>query len=145
MHISNKCSIAIHCLVYIHEFSSNHKITSERLALSTGSNPVTVRSILSALKKAGIIVTHAGVGGTAIRCPAEEVTLYRICCAVEPKAIFKLMGIHKTATPFDPVSKNIRAVLAGPYGILQNDVAESMKRITLQQFIDAYRAQTADT
>ena len=55
MHISNKCSIAVHCLIFIFEYGTEKKVTSELLSLSTGCNPVTIRNILSALKKDGII------------------------------------------------------------------------------------------
>ena len=55
MHISTKCSVAIHCLVFIYEYGECKKVTSELLSLSTGSNPVTIRNILSALKKDGIL------------------------------------------------------------------------------------------
>ena len=55
MHISNKCSIAVHCLVFINEYGKEKKVTSELLSLSTGCNPVTIRNIISALKKDGII------------------------------------------------------------------------------------------
>ena len=51
MHISNKCSIAVHCLIFIFEYGTEKKVTSELLSLSTGCNPVTIRNILSALKK----------------------------------------------------------------------------------------------
>lgn len=51
MHISAKCSIAIHCLIFIYEYGDNKRVTSELLALSTGCNPVTIRNIVSALKK----------------------------------------------------------------------------------------------
>ena len=46
MHVSNKCSIAIHCLIFIHEYGTENKVTSELLSLSTGCNPVTIRGIL---------------------------------------------------------------------------------------------------
>lgn len=36
MHVSNKCSIAIHCLIFIHEYGTENKVTSELLSLSTG-------------------------------------------------------------------------------------------------------------
>ena len=55
MHVSNKCSIAIHCLIFIHEYGTENKVTSELLSLSTGCNPVTIRGILSALKKSGVL------------------------------------------------------------------------------------------
>ena len=48
MHISNKCSIAVHCLIFINEYGKEKKVTSELLSLSTGCNPVTIRNIISA-------------------------------------------------------------------------------------------------
>ena len=56
MHISNKCSIAVHCLIFIYEYGEEKKVTSELLSLSTGCNPVTIRNIISAMKKDGIKV-----------------------------------------------------------------------------------------
>ena len=47
MHISNKCSIAVHCLIFINEYGKEKKVTSELLSLSTGCNPVTIRNIIS--------------------------------------------------------------------------------------------------
>ena len=54
MHISNKCSIAVHCLIFINEYGKEKKVTSELLSLSTGCNLVTIRNVISALKKDGI-------------------------------------------------------------------------------------------
>lgn len=54
MQISMKCSVAVHCLIFIHEAKGIAKVTSNLLAESTGSNPVVIRNILSALKKAGL-------------------------------------------------------------------------------------------
>ena len=62
MHIS-KCSIAVHCLIFINEYGKEKKVTSELLSLSTGCNPVTIRNIISALKKDGIIDVKSGTGG----------------------------------------------------------------------------------
>lgn len=55
MHISTKCSVAIHCLIFIFEYGDTQKVTSDLLSLSTGINPVTIRKIISSLKKDGII------------------------------------------------------------------------------------------
>ena len=60
MHVSNKCSIAIHCLIFIHEYGAENKVTSELLSFSTGCNPVTIRGILSALKKSGVLYVKSG-------------------------------------------------------------------------------------
>ena len=51
MHISAKCSIAIHCLIFIYEYGDNKRVTSELLALSTGCNPVTIRNIVGIEKR----------------------------------------------------------------------------------------------
>ena len=74
MHISTKCSVAIHCLIFIYEYGDKQKVTSELLALSTGINPVTIRNIISSLKKDGIISVKFGTGGTTLNCSPDEVT-----------------------------------------------------------------------
>ena len=72
MHISNKCSIAVHCLVFLSEYGEREKVTSELLSCSTGCNPVTIRNILSALKKDEIITVKPGTGGAALALPPEN-------------------------------------------------------------------------
>ena len=84
MHISTKCSIAVHCLIVIAEYGEQKKLTSEMLARSAGINPVIIRNIVSALKKEGILSVKSGTGGTTLTCPLEEITLYRICKTLEP-------------------------------------------------------------
>ena len=79
MHISNKCSIAVHCLIFLSEYGEREKVTSELLSCSTGCNPVTIRNILSALKKDEIITVKPGTGGAALALPPEKIDLYRIC------------------------------------------------------------------
>jgi DNA-binding IscR family transcriptional regulator len=140
MHISNKCSIAIHCLIFINEYGTEKKVTSELLSLSTGCNPVTIRNIVSSLKKAGLITVRFGTGGTAIAMPLQEISLYKICMAVEPDAIDKMVGIHSSPSLFCPVGKNINHVLSDTYNTLHRDVVNSMKHITLQSIVDDYHA-----
>jgi DNA-binding IscR family transcriptional regulator len=140
MHISNKCSIAIHCLIFINEYGAEKKVTSELLSLSTGCNPVTIRNIVSSLKKAGMITVRFGTGGAAIAIPLQEISLYQICMAVEPDAIDKMVGIHSSPSPFCPVGKNIHNVLSDTYNYLQRDITNSMKNITLQSIVDDYHA-----
>jgi len=53
--ITSKCSIAIHCLVFINEYGEHSKVTSGLLALSTGCNPVVIRNIISTLKKGAFL------------------------------------------------------------------------------------------
>lgn len=138
MHISTKCSVAIHCLVFIHEYGGQKKVTSELLSLSTGSNPVTIRNILSALKKEGILCVKFGTGGATINCPLSEINLYRICKAIEPDFLSKLIGVHALPSPLCPVGKNIHAVLDSSYKKIKEDLYRSLQRITMEDIIDDY-------
>lgn len=138
MHISTKCSIAIHCLIFISEYGDTRKVTSELLSLSTGSNPVTIRNIISALKKDGILSVKFGTGGTTLNCPLEEITLYRICSALEPDFLGKLIGIHATPSPLCPVGKSIHSVLDISYAKIREDLQNSLQNITMKEIMDNY-------
>ena len=138
MHISTKCSIAVHCLIFISEYGSQKRVTSELLALSTGCNPVTIRSILSALKKDGILSVKSGTGGAALSCPLEDITLYRVCMAVEPDALKKFIGIHAMPSPLCPVGKNIHSVLEMPYSKVRDSLTTSLRSVTLKEIVDEY-------
>ena len=138
MHISNKCSIAVHCLIFINEYGKENKVTSELLALSTGCNPVTIRNIISAMKKDGIIDVKFGIGGATLAVPIQDISLYRICAAVDPKAIDKMMSVHPAPAPFCPVGRNIGDVLDRTYGTLKENLMSSMKSITLERIVNDY-------
>ena len=141
MHISTKLSIAIHCLILINEFGDKMKLTSEMMAVSTGCNPVTIRSIISALKKAGILSVKFGTGGTTLNCPPEKIDLYTVYMAIEPNALKKMIGIHSMPSPLCPVGKNINKVLDKPYRKICNDLESSLKAITLEEIIIQYHKE----
>lgn len=138
MHISNKCSIAVHCLIFINEYGEENKVTSELLSLSTGCNPVTIRNIISAMKKDGIIDVKSGTGGAKLAVPMQNISLYRICAAVDPKAIDKMISVHSSPSPFCPVGRNIGAVLERTYDTLKDDLVSSMKSITMEKIVKDY-------
>lgn len=138
MRINTKCSIAVHCLLYIYEYGESRKITSELLALSTGCNPAAVRSIISALKKEGILIVQPGAGGTKLACAPEEITLYRICMALEPDALKKLIGLHPLPSMYCPVGRNIHSVLELTYEKVRADMKKSLQSITLKDVIRQY-------
>ena len=138
MHISNKCSIAVHCLIFINEYGKENKVTSELLALSTGCNPVTIRNIISAMKKDGIIDVKFGTGGATLAVPIQDISLYRICVAVDPKAIDKMISVHPAPSPFCPVGRNIGDVLDRTYDTLKENLISTMKSITMEKIVNDY-------
>ena len=145
MHISTKCSVAIHCLVFICEYGESKKVTSELLSLSTGVNPVTIRNIVSALKKDGILSVKFGTGGTTLNCSLDEITLYRICNAIEPNFLNKLIGIHASPSCLCPVGRNIHGVLDSSYQNVREDLQKSLQNISMEEIMDQYHHETENT
>ena len=140
MQISMKCSVAVHCLLFIWEARNKVRVTSTLLAQSTGCNPVVIRNILSALKKAGLITVARGRGGAELCREPEQITLYEIYTALEPKGITSLIGIHSCDGRACPVARNIRRVLQRPYRQIEEAVAATMKTITLASMIEDLEA-----
>lgn len=144
MHISNKCSIAVHCLICIHEFGKDVRITSEMLSVSSGVNPVTIRGIMSSLKKDNIISVKSGTGGAVLCCPTEEISLYRICSAVEPDFLEKLFGVHPSPSQVCPVGKIIGSVLKTSYNEVAEALTKSLKSITMAEIIRNYKSASGE-
>lgn len=138
MHISAKCSVAIHCLVFISEYGDSRKVTSDLLARSTGVNPVTIRNIVSALKKDGILHVRPGTGGTTLGCPLGEISLYRVCKAIEPDFLEKLIGVHASPSELCPVGRSIHGVLEASYRRVREDLEESLRGIHMEEIMEAY-------
>lgn len=138
MQISMKCSIAVHCLIFIYEAKGIAKVTSNLLAESTGSNPVVIRNILSALKKAGLIKVPRGIGGAELCAAPSQITLYQIYTALEPDGLSSLIGIHSCQQRPCPVAQNIRQVLRTPYQRIEDSMKQAMEEITLQSMIDEF-------
>lgn len=141
MQISIKCSVAVHCLIFIHEAKGKVKVTSNLLAESTGSNPVIIRNILSALKKAGIITVPRGTGGAELCADPALINLYQIYSALDPNGVTSIIGIHPCDRRPCPVAQNIRKVLETPYHKIENAVKNAMEGITLQSLIDDFHNQ----
>lgn len=135
MQISMKCSVAVHCLLYIWEARGKARVTSTLLAQSTGCNPVVIRNILSALKKAGLITVPRGQGGAELCRKPEQITLHEIYTALEPKGLSSLIGIHSCDGRACPVAKNIRRVLRRPYHKIEQAITSTMDGITLASMI----------
>lgn len=138
MQISMKCSVAVHCLIFIHEAKGVAKVTSSLLAESTGCNPVVIRNILSALKKAGLISAPRGTGGAELCVDPEQITLYQIYTALEPHGLASLIGIHPCQERPCPVAQNIRQVLQAPYTKVEDSIRQAMESVTLQSMIEEF-------
>ncbi|MBW3087435.1 Rrf2 family transcriptional regulator [Bifidobacterium sp. 82T24] len=141
MHISMKCSVAVHCLIFMNEAGAGNRVTSALLSESTGCNPASIRALFTALKKAGIIdVQRGNVGARLIRDP-KDVTLLDIQNAVEPNGLSTMIGMHAYKGQSCPVAKNIQAVLTPSYEKVEQAAAKAMSTITLAELIDDYHSR----
>ena len=138
MQISMKCSVAVHCLIFIYEAKDKAKVTSTLLSQSTGCNPVIIRNILSSLKKAGIITVARGTGGAELCLSPSEITLFQIYNALEPNGLSGIIGIHSCNGLKCPVAQNIQKVLYSPYYKIEDSIKNTMEGITLQSMIDDF-------
>lgn len=145
MQISTKCSIAVHCLIFIHEARGIAKVTSSLLAQSTGCNPVIIRNILSALKKAALITVPRGTGGAELCTDPSQITLYQIYTALEPDGVTSIIGVHPCQDRPCPVAQNIGKVLQTSYHRIENAIQQAMEEITLESMIAQYHELVHDS
>lgn len=138
MRLNTKCSIALHCLVFIAEYEDKVKVTSELLAKSTGCNSAAIRSILISLQKAKIISVMRGIGGAYLVREPEDLTVWEVYHAIEPEGLEHFIGFHPHPSDQCPVGRRIEAVLKMPYTEIGAAVQEAMEGITLQQLLDYY-------
>lgn len=142
MRLNTKCSIALHCLVFLAEYGDKRKVTSELLAKSAGCNPVIIRNILTALQKEKIITVVRGVGGAHLAVSPGELTIWQVYSAVEPGGLAHMIGMHPHPSQQCPVGRRISDVLAAPYGEITAAVRGVMEKETLQDILDGYHAKT---
>ncbi len=141
MRLNTKCSIALHCLLFIAEYEKKVKITSELLAKSTGCNSAAIRSILNLLQKSDIISIVRGIGGAYLARDPKDLTIWDVYHAMEPDGLEHFIGYHPNPSASCPIGTQIVSVLKKPYAQIGSAVQNVMEEITLQQLLDDYHSQ----
>lgn len=144
MRISQKCSIALHCLIFISEYGEEANVNSSLLSKSTGCNPVIIRNIISALNKKRMISVKQGVGNIHLAKDADAITVDDIYMALEAGERESLIGIHSSPSSLCPVGRNIHSVLEKQYGQIEKDMRNSMRQIRLSEIIEDYHKALSD-
>ncbi|MBL1230789.1 Rrf2 family transcriptional regulator [Enterococcus sp. BWB1-3] len=132
MKYSVKFSDAIHILAYIEIFKGTD-LSSEVIATSVETNAVSVRKIMSQLKKSGLIISHSGKAVPKLSRKPEKISLYDIYRSVESHS--DLFHVDTKTAPGCIVGGNIQDVLLEKYDLLQQSVENEMKKITLRDII----------
>ncbi len=111
MTISSRFALATHILslISLNAEASNVRLSSEKMAQSTGVNPVIVRGISGMLRRAGLVQSRQGVIGLSLTRPADQITLLDIYRAVQsPEQLFSL---HEHPNAACMVGRNIQPTL----------------------------------
>ena len=84
--------VATHILAGMHcvrELRGMESVTSDLIADSVGTNPVVIRRLLSQLKQAGLVESHAGPkGGFSLARPTDRIKLVDVYRATEEGSLF---------------------------------------------------------
>lgn len=138
MTYSTRLSDAVHVLVLI-RVNEGQGITSARIAESLGTNPVSVRKIMSDLRAAGLIVSARGSPKTSLSRDPSDISLLDVYRAVEGDKPLLHLGTHTNPECGDGV--RIQLSLKDFYGRIQRVAESEMGGISLEDIITNAGAQ----
>src|SRR3569833_2259520 len=82
--LSTKLAAAAHILLLVAIDGDARKLTSVEIASSIGKNSSLIRGLMAKLKKAGLLHSRRGSGGTSLMCKPSDISLLDVFRAVEP-------------------------------------------------------------
>ncbi|MEY8370272.1 Rrf2 family transcriptional regulator [Aerococcaceae bacterium 50-4] len=139
---SVKFSNAIHILVYI-EMLQGTDLSSEVIAKSVNANPVSVRRLMSSLKKAGLIISQSGKANPKLSRNPKDISFYDIYQAIDEDQ--QLFRVDEKTAPSCIVGGNIQGVLAEKYDQLQASVELEMQQISLADIIQSVSESASES
>jgi Rrf2 family protein len=124
MKADTKFTTAIHICLYL-ELRGEKLLSSKEIAESVNTNPVVVRRISSALKKAGIIGSVAGKkGGFFFLKKMDQITLWDIYIAVSDRELFNKPKVNSHC----PVSSNLATLVDGSFSEAEKAMQPVLER-----------------
>ena len=115
-------------------FSPGDVIGSQTLAASVNTNPVVVRRLLLALRRAGLIETFTGKhGGARLRKKPNQVSLVEIYDAVEPRPVIPVN--ERRALRRCQVSCNMKSIMSRVAEETEQAVRKHLRGVTLAQLV----------
>lgn len=134
MNLSTRFAVSVHILSVLY-YNKDYACDSEFIAGSVNTNPVVIRRLVTALKKAGLVEVMPGVKGIKLQKEPSEISLYEIYNAVSnPDSL--LFGLHDNTNPACPVGRNINAVLRSEMEIMQNKLVDSMRALSMEDVMN---------
>lgn len=141
--MDTKFSSAIHMLILISEAQT--PMSSEQIAVSVGTNPSYIRKIAGLLKNANIIDSGQGKSGFVLTVAPEELSLWRVYCAVEETEQIHLFDLHRNPNDECIVGRHIRPTLAAMFGDIEATAQREMKEKTLRDCMNDMQTRINQT
>ncbi len=121
-------AVAVHVLTLLGG-APEEVLSSELLAGSVGANPVHVRRVLGALRRAGVVASRPGAhGGWQLERAADQITLGHVWRAVQGDDL--LLGLHGAA-PQCTVGQRIQLALSDVERRAARAVEQELARTTI--------------
>ena len=101
------------------------------LASSTGANPVTVRTVISELREAGILDISQGKTGIGLKKNIDDISLLDVFNAVDSLDEDGLFHFHNSPNPNCPIGKNIHKAMDDKLAKIQDSMKRQMEEIKI--------------
>ena len=133
-------AVAVHTLGML-AFADEQPVSSERIAESVDTNPVTIRRVFQALGRAGLVVGQMGPnGGARLAREPRAIRLAEVWRAVDDGALFELP--RSGGNPHCVVSCAVQPVLSEIFDEATAALERSLAGITLADVIARVQART---
>ena len=137
--VNQQFTFAVHIMTAL-GFSAGEVIGSRRLAASVNTNPVVVRRLLLALRRARLIETFPGKhGGARLRKEPREISLMDVYDAVEPRPVIPVN--ERKAFRKCRVSCSMKEIMNGVAQSTEAAVRKHLSSITLAELVRGIRAR----
>lgn len=135
--VNQQFTFAVHIMTAL-AFSPGEVIGSQTLAASVNTNPVVVRRLLQALRRARLIETFTGKhGGAKLRKKPNQISLVNIYDAVEPRRVIPIN--ERKALRQCHVSCNMKSIMSSVAESTEEAVRKHLRGITLAQLVRKVR------
>ena len=131
MQITNKFTIGVHIICAVEYFKKDREVTSSLLALSTGANSVTVRTVISELREAGLLDISQGKTGIGLKKDISSITMLDVFNAVDGLDRDGLFHFHDNPNINCPVGMNIHRAMDDKLIKIQDSMNSQMKEIKI--------------
>lgn len=134
--VNQQFTFAVHIMTALG--FSDEVMDSQTLAESVNTNPVVVRRLLLALRRAKLVETYTGKhGGAKLLKKPEQVSLLQIYDAVQPHPLIAIN--ERKASRHCRVSCNMKEIMSGVAGGAEEAVRRHLRGITLQSLLRKVR------